>query len=350
MRPAGGTHLPLRAAGLPLPQRLPCPRATHGVPPGACAPALRSAQGRRARLGVPGSSWRPCTHPTKRSPRSAEAHAARRPTRECRRSCVPVRYSSTVASQPPATNESPAPKEPPAANETPTATGKPNWWQRRFRKRAVTSPESDGVATARLSRTTTIATTAITALLGLGGSIATAAVSCDNTGRQLASDREKSTTEFLRNQRRTAYSAFATEANISYLALLDANNLVGPKIPLPTPEVFDKTSLDLRNHLGNVNAAAFNVELVASEEVCEAASHENRALWDAAGDHFWRAISYIKNGKSLDSDYATIWMTVDQINKLRDMFIHFIKVAREDVNDSSLRPPGKDCPKPSWRQ
>lgn len=212
------------------------------------------------------------------------------------------------------------------------------------------SKESDVVVTARMGNKVTIATAAITALLGLGGSIATAAVSCQNTGRQLASDREKSTTEFLRNQRRTAYATFAADANTSYLALLDATDSIGPRIPPPAPEVFDKTSVDLRNHLGDVSVAGFNVELVASEEVCEAASRESRALWDAAGDHFWRAYAYIHQRKPMDSDYGTISMTVDQINTLRDMFIHFVKVAREDINDSALRPPGKDCPKASWRQ
>jgi hypothetical protein len=113
----------------------------------------------------------------------------------------------------------------------------------------------------------------------------------------------------------------------------------------PTEEDFNGVHRDLRSHFGKLTAAQLNLELVASEDVCDAAISEQHALLDAEETHILYAQrSY--NTKHQPPDYRKVWLTDGEIHTLLNKFIVFTRAAREDLSDLTLRKPAKNCPKP----
>jgi len=231
---------------------------------------------------------------------------------------------------------------------------KTRWWQRWFRRTSAGIPSraSDAVVAARLGRTVTIATGLITALVGITGTVTAAALSYKTSAQRLASENEKSATEFLRSQRQTAYTAFAVEANATYDALLDANGLWFRLDPLPTKEDFHRVEDDVTSHLAKLTAAGLTLDLVASEDVCDAADNEHHALV-TENDKFLGAAWKYLNGRNIrDDPFRSVWMTPADARALGNMFVVFTRAAREDLSDPAFRKPAKNCPKslkvPQW--
>jgi len=191
----------------------------------------------------------------------------------------------------------------------------------------------------------TIATAFFTALVGIVGTFTAANSSYRATVSQQVSENERSSTEFLRSKRQEAYTAFANEATATYQALLDANNLILPDYALPTLEDFNGVHRDVQSHIEKVSAAFTNLELVASEDVCETADDWEKALLTAANEHVHAALPYVTGRKPRDDDYRKLWMTDKDLYPLFDMFRVFTRAAREDLTDPELRKPAKNCPK-----
>jgi hypothetical protein len=190
---------------------------------------------------------------------------------------------------------------------------------------------------ARLGRTVTIATGLFTALVGITGTVTAATLGYKTSAQQLASEKEKSATEFLRSQRQAAYTAFASEVNATYLALVDANNrLFPPNEPPPTFEDFDRADRDLESHIEKLASTALNMELVASEDVCDAAKREADALNTALDHHFGAAQPYVTGRKPPDDDYRKISMTEKDVSASAKEFTVFIRAAREDLTESRV--------------
>ena len=189
----------------------------------------------------------------------------------------------------------------------------------------------------------TIATALITALVGITGTLATAFLSNQNSARQFASETERSATEFLRKQRLAAYTAFASEANDTFHAVQMANLSFPPAGPVPSLDEFNRVSDDLTSQTAKMVTAALSLELLASDDVCEAAVREVSALNIAADRHVGAAEVYAK-GKPKDDAYRKIWMTDENFTALGKVFQDFTRAAREDLSDTALRAPAKKCP------
>jgi hypothetical protein len=227
---------------------------------------------------------------------------------------------------------------------TPSRTTR--WWQRWFRRTSAGIPyhASDAVVAARLARTVTIATALITALVGITGTVTTAALSYKTSAQRLASENEKSATEFLRSQRQAVYTAFAAEAYATVQALVDANFLFLPSRPPPPLEDFNRVNRDVQSHLEKLNAAGLNLELVASEDVCNAGVNEYRALSNASEQHVRAAGPYVTGEIPPDDRYSKVRMTDKDTDALAKLFKVFTRAAREDLSDPALRKPAKNCP------
>jgi hypothetical protein len=216
------------------------------------------------------------------------------------------------------------------------------WWQISRRKAARTH-ESDVVLTARSGHTVTIATTLITALLGLGGSLITASISRDNNLDQLAAENQRSANESLRKERQDAYTAFGSELNATFSAMVNINSQIDPSMP-PTLEDFDKADSDATSHFQKLNGSDLNVELVASQGVCVVAENGRYRLFDAYKQHIDPAWPYVTRRKPADDEYRKLQMTQEKIDELRGLFNDFIAAAREDLSGTDLRQPAKHCP------
>ena len=191
----------------------------------------------------------------------------------------------------------------------------------------------------------TIATALITALVGIIGTVTAATLSNQNSERQFASETERSATEFLRTQRLTAYSAFASEANATYQAVLTANFSFPPDHPPPPVEEFNRVQQDVLSHIAKMVSAGLSVELLASDNVCEAALRESSALTTAGDRHVGDAWIYVTGQKPKDDAYRKIMMTDQDFNALQSAFEDFTRAAREDLrSDTALRTQAKKCP------
>jgi hypothetical protein len=189
----------------------------------------------------------------------------------------------------------------------------------------------------------TIATALITALVGIIGTVAAATLSNNNSERQFRSETDRSTAQFLREQRLVAYTAFANEANNTYQAVLLDNLSFPPAGPVPSLDEFTRLSDDVLSHTAKMVSAGLNLELLASDEVCEAAIREENALSTAVDRHVNAAEPYAK-GKPIDAAYRKISMTDENGTALGKPFQDFTRAAREDLNEPALRAPAKNCP------
>jgi hypothetical protein len=224
-----------------------------------------------------------------------------------------------------------------------------SWRQRWFRRRGAGIPShaSDAVVAARLGRTVTIATALITALVGITATVSAAYFTYKTSSQRLAAETEKSATEFLRQQRQAAYTAFAAEAQATADALAETMNLFPPiKSAPPTEEDFNGVYRDLSSHFGKLTAAQLNLELVASEDVCDAATSEQHALVHALQTHIEYAEWWYNIKHQPPPDYRKVRLTDEEIHTLPNTFIFFTRAAREDLSDPTLRKPAKNCPKP----
>jgi hypothetical protein len=165
------------------------------------------------------------------------------------------------------------------------------------------------------------------------------------SARQLASENDRSATEFLRSQRQAAYTAFAAEANAFFNALSDANLLFRPDDPPPTLEVFKTADSDVSSHFPKLLSANLNLDLVASEDVCAAALDESHLLSASYNQHVGAAFPYVDRQKPPDDLYRKIWMTNDDYHGLASAFVAFTRAARDDLSDPALRKPAKNCPR-----
>lgn len=190
----------------------------------------------------------------------------------------------------------------------------------------------------------TIATAFFTALVGITGTVTAATLSSNNSARQLASENDRSAAEFLRTQRQAAYTAFSAEAYATVQALGDANFLFLPARPPPPLEDFNRVNRDVQSHLEKLNAAGLSLELVASDDVCNAGVNEYRALSNASEQHVRAAGPYVTGEIPPDDRYRKVRMTDEDTDALANMFRVFTRAAREDLSDPALRKPAKNCP------
>jgi hypothetical protein len=191
----------------------------------------------------------------------------------------------------------------------------------------------------------TIATALFTALVGMVGTFATAKLSYDSGARQIAGENERSATEFLRKQRQEAYTAFGSEASATYAALVTTNDMFQPALPPPTFEDFNGVDHDLASHMEKVATAALTLELVASDDVCNAGVREFHALANASDRRHAAAWPYVTGQKPQDDAYGKAWMTDKDIQALADLMVAYTRAAREDLSDPALRKPGRNCPR-----
>jgi hypothetical protein len=215
----------------------------------------------------------------------------------------------------------------PSEPATAVPARKAMWWQRWFRRKTLRAQPSDVVETARVGRTVTIATALITVLAGAAGTIITATLSYETGARQLASDREKSETDFFRKQRQEAYAAFGAEMNSTFVVLRDGNALISPSKPPPKLEDFNRQHDDEMRHLAKFSELEINMDLVASEDVCAAAKRNWDAFTDAFGN-FDAAWPYVAEGKPPDDDYRKLWMPYENFHAIQDMVADFTRAAR----------------------
>ena len=104
----------------------------------------------------------------------------------------------------------------------------------------------------------TIATALITALVGIIGTLATATLSNTNSARQFRNETERSAAEFLRQQRLTAYTAFASAANDTFHAVQMANLSFPPAGPVPSLDAFNRISDDVTSQTAKMVTAALS--------------------------------------------------------------------------------------------
>lgn len=201
----------------------------------------------------------------------------------------------------------------------------------------------EAVEAARIGRKSTIWTGVLTTLAGIAGVIGTTVASCSISSNTLQSEGQRSATEFLRNQRQTAYAAFANEGYATYDALLAANRLfVAPEVP--SLGAYSGAEADVRAHIDKATSAGLSMQLVSSDAVCEAAVREMNMLGDAGEKHVQAAAPYVA-GKPVDDNYRKVIFTKDDLNSLISTFTAFTREARADLTDPSLRPPAQNCPK-----
>jgi hypothetical protein len=198
---------------------------------------------------------------------------------------------------------------------------------------------------ARLGRTVTIATALITALVGITATVSAAFFTYKTSAERLASETEKSATEFLRQQRQAVYTDFAAEGSAFYSALTDGNKHFPPNDPPPTLEDFNSVDGDVTGHFRKLAVDDLHLELVASEDVCDAAARVMVAFANAEDEHIGAAWPYVTGKNTPDDDYRKVWMTDKDIEALQVLSSVFIQAAREDLTDPELRKPAKNCPK-----
>ena len=96
--------------------------------------------------------------------------------------------------------------------------------------------------------------------------------------------------------------------------------------------------------LGKLNSATLNVLLVASEDVCKAATDEENALLAAGYALELRIRPYVEGTRPRDDDYGKPRMTEHDTYPLRKVASAFTRAARQDISDPALRKPAKNCP------
>jgi hypothetical protein len=180
-------------------------------------------------------------------------------------------------------------------------------------------------------------------MVGIAGTVATGFLSYRNGVNQIANEREKSATEFLRKERQEAYSAFASEAVTTYLALIDASNSLFAPATVPTLEDFTAAVGEAKSHVGKLNVAGLRVQLVASDDACRAIAREMNGLEDAVYRHLTAARPYVVQRKPPDEAYSKIRITDDDDNALEKLIWDFNEAARVDETDPALRKTSKNC-------
>lgn len=130
------------------------------------------------------------------------------------------------------------------------------------------------VLTAQMSRQVTIATTFITGLVGIAGTITAARLSSDSASKQIVSAREsllvqidhenaKSSFEFLRGQRQPAYTDFGNAANSTLRTMDDILHLFqGGRHP--TVSEYESDVTKFTDGLAKVDDTFSRMSIVAS--------------------------------------------------------------------------------------
>ena len=241
----------------------------------------------------------------------------------------------------------PRPARPPRASARlrlrtpePLASPRRHWWPRPFSSDVARvrpkAHESDAVVTARLSRTVTIATALITAVVGIAGTVTTAVLSYETGSRQIATEKERSVEEFLRNQREAAYTAYTDQEIATYKALQAVLAQFPPGGPNRNRSVFEAKEADFANQYAKLADASEHLRLVASQPVIDAALHLF-ARYNGCLQRVVDGKKYLLEDKPVDEAYEKLRLSDADGNEFDSLADAFISAASSELHSTGLQ-------------
>jgi hypothetical protein len=211
----------------------------------------------------------------------------------------------------------------------------------------VTSQQDPEVRAANITRSATIRASLIVGLIslivgliGIVGILVSGYLSYRVSSKQIQTESERSSSEFLRNQRQTSYSAFANQMTVTMEKLSAFTGLFQPGQVPPTSEQFDKADGEYGDNAHKLGESAFAINLIATDPVRKCASAANHFF--LAFEHRLYAAGTLFKGTSFEELSKTVPITPQENGKFAELINGFSYAARDDlgVGNSGSEPKG----------